>query len=291
MDGLWWTLLAATGFGVGIVAGLFGVGGGFVLTPLLILFFHVPEMIAIGTGLCQMIGVSVAAQIRYARLGIGESKLGLMMMAPSLLGVSIGKSISDHLEKAGTLSILGGEIATSRFWFSLSFLILLSGIAIYMSADLLRDSPPSKPEAGFITRIPLPPYTELPRTGRRVSIPVVTYLALLLGVLAGMLGVGGGVILTPLLVYGVGMSVGMAAGTGVTMLLATSLLGTFAHAQAGRVNLPIALTLLVGATFGAQLGALLARRFEGEKLRWLFVGFVALTAIGIAIDLFRSIKG
>jgi uncharacterized protein len=290
VDILWWTLLAATGFGVGIVAGLFGVGGGFVLTPLLILLFHVPELIAIGTGLCQMIGVSVAAQIRYARLGIGENKLGLMMMVPSLLGVGLGKSISDHLEKAGSISLFGGEIAASRFWFSFSFLILLTSIVVYMTIDLRRADASDEHEPGFLTRIPLPPFTHLPRTGRRVSIPVVTYLGLVLGILAGLLGVGGGVILTPLLVYGVGMSVAMAAGTGVTMLLATSLLGTFAHAQAGRVNLPIALTLLVGATFGAQIGALLARRYEGDRLRWLFVGFVALTALAVAGDLLKSVR-
>jgi hypothetical protein len=85
------------------------------------------------------------------------------------------------------------------------------------------------------------------------------------------------------------MSVAMSAGTGVTMLLATSLWGTFTYAQSDRVSLPIALILLAGSTFGAQIGALIAARFEGTRLRGLFVLLVALTAIAVLIDLIKAL--
>ncbi|GAB4454407.1 MAG: sulfite exporter TauE/SafE family protein [Armatimonadaceae bacterium] len=291
MDILWWVALAGMGFGVGIIAGMFGVGGGFLLTPLLIILFRVPELLAVGTGLCQMIGVSVSAQIRYARMGVGETKLGVMMTVPALLGVGLGKDIAVSLEEMGQITVLGREIAASRFWIAVCFLLLLSGIALYMALDLRRGSPRTIPLPGPLTRISLPPYTELPRTGRRISIPVAAYIGLGLGVLSGLLGVGGGVILTPLLIYGVGMSVAMSAGTGVTMLLATSLWGTFSYAQSERVSLPIALVLLTGSTFGAQIGALIATRFDGTKLRGIFVLLVALTAAAVLVDLIKALTG
>jgi hypothetical protein len=289
MDILWWTALAGMGFGVGIIAGMFGVGGGFLLTPLLIIFFRVPELLAVGTGLCQMIGVSVAAQIRYLKMGVGETKLGLMMTVPSLLGVGLGKSIAVFLEEMGRITIAGSPISASKFGISLCFFLLLSGIAVYMAIDLRRSGASLPTVPGLLTRIPIPPYTFLPRTQCRISIPVVVYIGLGLGVLSGLLGVGGGVILTPLLIYGVGMSVAMSAGTGVTMLLATSLWGTFTYAQSDRVSLPIALILLAGSTFGAQIGALIAARFEGTRLRGLFVLLVALTAIAVLIDLIKAL--
>jgi uncharacterized protein len=290
MGPLWWTALAGMGFGVGILAGMFGVGGGFLMTPLLIILFGVEPRIAVGTGLCQMIGVAVAAQIRYRKLGIGESKLALMMSLPALLGVNLGARTVAMLSAMGAVKIGGATISASKFYLSLGYLILLTGIAVYMALDLRRGKATGVPKAPPFTRIALPPYTHLPQTDRRVSVPVITYLGLFLGYLSGVLGVGGGVLLTPLLLYGIGMSVAMAAGTGVGLLLATSLVGTFTYAGSRGVDLGIALTLLMGATFGAQIGAALSARFDGTRLRGLFVGLVALTAAAVLLDLLRALR-
>jgi uncharacterized protein len=287
MEILWWFGLAAMGFAVGIVAGMFGVGGGFLMTPLLGILFRVPLPVAVGTGLCQMIGVAVAAQIRYQRLGIGESKLGLMMTVPALLGVQFGAKTVAYLETLGTVVVADNSYPAAKLFLSLGYIVLLGGVAIYMGLDLRRGGQ-REITPGPFTRIALPPYTQLPRTGSRISIPVVVYIGLLLGYLSGLLGVGGGVLLTPLLLYGIGMSVAMAAGTGVGLMMATSLVGTYTHARLGNVNLAIALTLLIGATFGAQIGAALSARFDGNRLRRFFVVLVGLTAGAVLLNLVRG---
>jgi uncharacterized membrane protein YfcA len=278
------------GFGVGVLAGMFGVGGGFLMTPLLIILFGVEPRIAVGTGLCQMIGVAVAAQIRYRQLGLGESKLALMMTVPALLGVNLGARTVAMLATMDAVKIGHAIIPASKFYLALGYIVLLTGVAAYMAFDLRRGKVADTPKAPPFTRIALPPYTHLPQTNRRISIPVVTYLGLFLGYLSGVLGVGGGVLLTPLLLYGIGMSVAMAAGTGVGLLLATSLVGTFTYASSKNVDIGIAVTLLVGATFGAQIGAALSARFDGTRLRSLFVGLVALTAAAVLFDLLRAMR-
>ena len=288
-DPLWWVLLASLGLAVGLIAGMFGVGGGFILTPLLVLLFKVPPGVAVGTGLCQMIGVSVAAQLRYARLNEGEPKLGWMMMAGGVVGVVAGADVVRRVAAMGTVSLPwpGAQpVAADDLFLGLGYVLLLTGIALWMARDLRKpQGTGAAPPPGPLTRLKLPPMTVLPRTERLLSAPLVGLIALALGLLSGLLGVGGGVILTPLLVYGVGMRLRTAAATGVILLLSTSVVGTVTHALAGHVDLGIATTLLIGSTFGAQIGAQLTARLDARRLSFLFVGLVTLTALGVAWDL------
>ena len=197
----WWMGLALLGLGVGIIAGMFGVGGGFLLTPLLAVLFRVPLAVAVGTGMCQMIGVGVAA----------------------------------------------------------------------------------------LSRLRLPPYVQLPRSEQQVSTLVVAYLELATGFLSGLLGMGGGAILTPILIYGIGMRTRTAAGTGILVLVATSLVGTAVHAWNGHVHLGMAIMLLAGSTLGAQIGALLTSKTDGQKLRRVFVWLVLFTIAAVCWDLLRAL--
>lgn len=289
--GFWWAGLIAMGLGVGFLAGLFGVGGGFLLTPLLAVLFRLPMDIAIGTGLCQMIGTATAARIRFARLGQGEPKLAWMMGLGSLLGVGLGARTVQALGAMDALWVMGVSLPADRFWLSLGYVLLLGGVAAWMGYDTRRSSLPIPlhPDPGALARLRIPPYTGLPHTGHTVSIPVVAYMGLVVGYLSGLLGIGGGVILVPLLIYGIGMRIRTAASTGVGVLLITSLLGTLVHARLGNVHLGIALTLLIGSTLGAQSGAIVATRTEGRKLRGWFAGLVALTALLVAGDLIRQL--
>jgi uncharacterized membrane protein YfcA len=288
-DVYWLSGLITLGAGVGLIAGMFGVGGGFLLTPLLAILFHLPLEVAIGTGLCQMIGVAVAAYLRHRRLGQGEVKLDWMMMAGSLVGVGLGAQTVTALAAKGSLVLGGHTIAWAKLVLSASYIVLLSGIAFWMARDSRRPSlpPGAPPRPGPLTRLPLPPLTRLPRSGHTISAPFVGYIGLVMGFLSGLLGIGGGVALMPILLYGVGLRVHMAAGTGILVLLATSVLGTIAHARAGHVDLGMAMTLLVGSAIGAQVGATLTARLDGQRLRGYFVYLVVLTALAVAWDLLR----
>jgi uncharacterized membrane protein YfcA len=110
-----------------------------------------------------------------------------------------------------------------------------------------------------------------------------------MGFLSGLLGIGGGVALMPVLIYGIGMPIRMAAGTGVLVLLVTCIAGTAAHALGGRVHLGLAMTLLVGSTIGAQLGAQLTSRLPGNRLRGYFAYLVLATVVAVLWDLCRTI--
>lgn len=283
---IWWGGLAALGLGVGVVAGMFGIGGGFLLTPLLALLFRVPLPIAVGTGLCQMIGVAVAALIRHARLGQGEVKIDVIMMAGSLLGVGLGARTVTALAALGTITIGGHALPAAKLGLSLGYVALLGGVAAWMLRDARRPVL-NPPPPGPLTRLRLPPYTFLPESSRRISVPLIAYLGLMMGFLSGLLGIGGGVALMPVLLYGIGMRIHTAAGTGILVLLATSLVGTAAHARLGHVHLGMAMMLLVGSTVGAQIGATLTANLDSRRLRGLFAGLVLLTAAVVLWDLLR----
>lgn len=290
---LWWILLAAMGLVVGVIAGMFGVGGGFLLTPLLSLAFRVPLPVAVGTGLCQMIGVAVSALIRHQRLRQGEVKIDWMMLAGSLLGVGLGVQTVDTLSALGQTAPFGHPVSWARVGLSSGYVLLLGGVAAWMRRDLNRPGIPAAlpAPAGPLTRLYLPPMTRLPRSGHRVSAPLMAYIGLFMGFLSGLLGIGGGVALMPILMYGIGMHTRMAAGTGILVLLASSLAGTAAHARAGHVDLGVAVCLLVGSTVGTQIGATLTARLNGQRLRGLFVYLVLLTAVAVAFDLARAAFG
>jgi uncharacterized membrane protein YfcA len=281
--------LVALGAGVGLIAGMFGVGGGFLLTPLLAILFHLPLEIAIGTGLCQMIGVAVAAYLRHRRLGQGEVKLDWMMMAGSLIGVGLGAQTVTSLAAKGSLVIGGHTISWAKLVLSLSYIVLLSGIAVWMARDARRPSlPPGVPRPpGPLTRFRISPMTGLPRSEHTISAPLTGYIGLAMGFLSGLLGIGGGVALMPILLYGIGLRVHMAAGTGILLLLATSVLGTVAHARAGHVDLSMAMRLLIGSALGAQVGATLTTRMDGQRLRGYFVYLVLMTVFAVGWDLMR----
>lgn len=284
----WWAGLTLLGLVVGVVAGMFGVGGGFLLTPLLALVFRVPLEQAVGTGLCQMIGVATAALLRHQRLGQGEVKIDWMMMAGSLLGVGLGARAVTSLGALGLVTIAGHGIGAARLWLSLSYVMLLGGVAAWMLTDARRPRTLAV-VPGPLTRLPFPPFTRLPRTGFRVSSPLMAYIGLAVGFLSGLLGVGGGVALMPVLMYGFGLPIRTAAGTGILVLLATSIVGTLAHARLGHVHLGMATAMLIGSTLGAQIGAGLTARLPAPHLRGLFGGVVGLTAVAVAWDLVRTL--
>jgi hypothetical protein len=289
---LWWVGLALTGLAVGVVSGLFGVGGGFLMTPLLTVVFRLPMPVAVGTGLCQMIGVAMSALLRHHKLGQGEIKIDWLMMAGSLLGVGLGADAVNALDVMGAVMLRPGgpPVPWAKVGLSLGYVVLLVGIAFWMGRDLAqrRAGEEDAPPPGPLTRVPWPPYTLLPRTGRRISAPLVGYLGLLMGFLSGLLGIGGGVALMPILLYGIGMPLRTAAGTGVLVLLVTCMAGTVAHAQAGHVLLGVALVLLAGSGAGAQIGATLTARLDARRLRGYFVYIVALTAVAVLWNLVKD---
>lgn len=141
---------------------------------------------------------------------------------------------------------------------------------------------------GPLARLRIPPYVDLPRVQLvQVSVPVLAYVGFLLGVASGLMGIGGGVVFMPILLYGYGLSARNAAGTGVLLLAITVAFGTFEQALHGFVSLKLALAILAGSSIGTQFGALTTHVLPNRILRLLFGVLVAATTAMIAVDLAR----
>jgi hypothetical protein len=281
--------LTLLGLCVGYVAGMFGVGGGFLLTPLMNIVLNVPIDVAVGSGLAQIIAVAVAAYARHRELGQGEPKIDLIMLGGSLLGADAGARLLVALTGLGTWEIGGHQIRAVRLVLQLGYMLLLGLLA----ATMIRESHLRSAEErrGYVlARLPIPPYTGLPRVALpRVSVPVIAYLGFAMGLLSGLLGLGGGVALMPVLMYGFGLTTHQAAGTGILVLLLTAILGTVVHAAHHTVHLGIVIALMVGGTLGAQAGALQTRRLNWRQMRFYFAMLLLLTVLAIGWDLVRHL--
>lgn len=275
---------------------MFGVGGGFLLTPLLVYAFGVPAPIAVGSALCQKCGTSIASFLKYRKLGYGEPRVDLVMLGGSLMGVDAGTRLLAYLTHLGDFSISGRNVPVVQVALDALFVVLLSFIAWRTGLDAWQATKRLVPRGDrtipgpLVTRVLIPPYIALPHVGLpRVSVPMLTYLGFGLGLASGLMGIGGGVLFMPVLLYGIGLSVRNAAGTGVLLLFVTVAVGTFEQALAGFVSLNLALAILLGSSVGSQLGALATHRLPNRTLRLVFAGLVFSTTLMIAWDLYRML--
>lgn len=276
---------------VGLISGMFGVGGGFLLTPLLSVVFSIPMPIAVGSGLCQMVGTSTVAALKYRQGGQGEPRFALLMVPGSLLGVAAGARIVDVLSRSGTVSIADRAVPIATlvlYGVYLIFLLSVSAVLLHQSRtgfealEYVRRGPLTRFGWGPTINLPSIPMQDVPAMG-------IAYVGLLLGLISGLLGVGGGLVLIPILLYGYGFPFRHAAGTGIVVTLLTALFGTFLHALKGHVSLPLALLLLSGAGTCARLGVVMTRRLPVRQLRLGLFALVTLTSVLILGDLANQI--
>lgn len=281
--------VALVGVFVGFVAGMFGIGGGFLLTPLLSVIFRIPLPVAVGSGLCQMVGTSTASFLRHRRLRQGEYRVDILMLAGSVAGVYAGARVLGALGAAGTVHVLGGEVPAVTLVLDLLYVVFLVGTAtIFWAQGKASQETLAYVRSGPLARIRWGPSVDLPAVPLfRVSPLVIAYLGLALGFLSGLLGIGGGVALLPVLLYGFGFPIRQAAGTGILVIVVTASFGTFEHAMLGNVNLGLAMVLLVGGSVSAQVGALATHRLPARTLRRSLALLLVVTAVVVAWDLAR----
>ena len=283
--------LVGIGFLVGILGGFFGVGGGFIAGPLLF-WTGMPINMVVGTDLAHMTGMSIVASKRHRALGHVDFKLGFVMVAGTVVGIEIGAQLIELLEAAGSVDLVVG-IAY------IVILLLISGFTAWESIRALQmirsESLDVKDVLAFefISRrmhnINIWPMISFPQSGiASVFLWVVLGVGLLTGILAGFLGVGGGFIRMPMLVYLVGVPTHVAVGTDLFEIVISAGFGTLTHALKGNVDILIALVMGTGAAVGAQIGAVSTRFFAGPKIR---LAFSVLPLIGAIMVLIRLLTG
>jgi hypothetical protein len=273
--------IVALGFLVGVLSGMFGVGGGFLTTPLLI-FYGIPPTVAVASAATQITGASVSGVMVHIRRGGVDLKMGGVMIAGGLVGSVFGAGLFRILQLSGQIDVVIGFL----------YVLILGWIGGLMLKDALI-------ALGYVSA---PPPREQPRHNRWIaSLPLrwrfyssglyVSPLApFALGFLAGMLtvllGIGGGFILVPAMIYLLGMAARVVIGTSLVMILAVSAVTTIVHSlTTGSVDIVLAALLLLGGVVGAQYGALLTLRAKPDLLRLALAVIVLFVALRMALGL------
>lgn len=280
-------LLAGIGFLVGILGGFFGVGGGFIAGPLMF-WIGVPMNFVVGTDLAHMTGKSIVAARRHRALGHVDIKLGLIMVVGTIPGVEIGARIIEFLKNTGAVEqVIGGAYIV--------ILLIISFFTAWESLRALRmtrtERLPIQDALGFegaaerVHSIAIPPMVSFPTSGiASVSLWAVIGVGFITGLLAGALGVGGGFVRMPLLVYLVGVPTHVTVGTDLFEIVISAGFGTLTHAVKGNVDILMALVMQTGAAVGAQIGAVSTRYVSGPKIR---LAFSVLPIVGAALVIAR----
>ena len=281
-------LLMSVGFLVGILGGFFGVGGGFLAGPMMF-WTGVPMNFVVGTDLAHMTGKSIVAARRHRALGHVDLKLGLFMVAGTIVGVEIGARIIEALKESGAID----------FTIGVTYIVILVVISIFTAWESIRaiqmvrtDQIDVEKAVGFtglakrIQAVKIPPMVSFPDSGiESISIWRVVAVGLFTGLLAGSLGVGGGFIRMPMLVYVLGIPTHVAVGTDLFEIVFSSGFGTITHAIKGNVDILMALVMQTGAAIGAQIGANATRFFAGPRIRLAFSVLPLIGAILVVVRL------
>jgi uncharacterized membrane protein YfcA len=269
-------LLLAMGGGVGLLSGLFGVGGGFLLTPLLI-FAGIPAGVAVGTAVNQVAAASVSGALAHWRRGNVDIRMGLLMLAGGLVGALIGVSIFTRLKELGQIDVV----------IPLSYVFFLGGIGLLMLGESLRALVRARLGAArpqhshyWIHRLPFK--MRFPKSRLYISAIPPLVLGAVVGMMTAIMGVGGGFFLVPAMIYLLGMPTVVAIGTSLFQIIFVATLVTFLQAVTNQnVDAVLALLLLTGGVIGAQFGTRLGSRLGALHLR----GLLALLVIGVAARL------
>lgn len=274
------------GLAVGLLSGLFGVGGGFLMTPLLMMF-GIPPVVAAATDANQIVAASTSGTYAHWRMGNVDFKMGLHLLIGSFTGGLIGVQFIKILRAMGnadftiklTYVIMLGSVGTYMFFESLSAL-RKKGITEKAGKEQKKESAVGR----FLKSLPLQTHYE--KSGVTHSILVPVFLGGFVGILAAIMGVGGGFLMVPVMVYMLRMPMHVVVGTSLFQVLFTCIEVTFLQAYTNHaVDFILAVLLLLGSTIGAQIGAAFGKRLKGEQLRILLACIVLAVTVKIILEL------
>lgn len=276
-------VIVALGGMVGILSGMFGVGGGFLTTPLLI-FYGIPPTVAAASAATQVTGASVSGMLAHLRRDGVDMRLGGVLVAGGILGSGLGAWLFEWLTAKGQIDVV----------ISVLYLALLGGIGTMMMREswaAIRAQRsgvplPAKKRRHHPIILLLPFRWRFYRSGLYMSPLAPLLLGVLTGVMTMLLGVGGGFIMVPAMLYILGMGAQVVVGTSLFQILFTTIATTMIHSVTTRaVDIVLAVLLLIGGVVGAQFGARFAMRADPAKLRLGLAVIVLAVAFRMALGL------
>jgi Predicted permeases len=272
--------LLALGGGVGFLSGLFGVGGGFLLTPFL-MFMGIPPAVAVATGANQVVGASVSGLVAHWRRKNVDVRMGAVLLAGGLIGSSVGVALFGWLKQSGQIDLVIalayvtflGFIGVTMGWESLSTIRKRGSLVI-----------PRKRHRHPWPGLPLK--MRFPRSGLYISVLMPLGVGTFGGVLSAIMGVGGGFVMVPLMIYVLEMPTTVVVGTSLFQIIFVTANVTFLQAvHTQTVDAVLMLTLLAGGVIGAQMGARFGVKLRAEQLRLLLSVIVLLVCLRLGLDL------
>jgi hypothetical protein len=276
-------VLVAVGGLIGLISGLFGVGGGFLLTPLL-MFIGISPMVAAASGSAQFVASAAAGTVAHSRAGTVDYKMGLVLFAGGALGSDVGVRLLEWLNQFGPANSV----------IRVLYVLLLGGVGAFMLIESVRTLRRGAymaerrfqpiPRRTWVDRLPL--RMSFPKSSIEVSLLMPLAMGLLGGLLAAMMGVGGGFVMVPLMLYVLGMRMHVVAGTSLFQILFTCMVVTVLQASDNfTVDLVLAFVLALGSTGGAILGTRLGRKLRADQLKILLALMVLAVAVAMNVEL------
>lgn len=271
------------GLAVGLLSGLFGVGGGFLMTPLLIMF-GIPATVAAATDSNQIVAASTSGTYAHWKVGNVDFKMGLILLAGGLVGGLVGVQGIKILQAMGN----------ADFVIKITYVLMLGIVGIYMFFESIASMRNKKveevkeeKESGFTRFLKsLPMQTHFEKSGVTHSVLLPLIFGGFVGILAAIMGVGGGFLMVPVMVYILRMPMHVVVGTSLFQILFNCIEVTFLQAYTNHnVDFILAVLLLIGSTFGAQIGTVFGRKLKGEQLKVFLAIIVLVVTVKIVFDL------
>ncbi len=271
------------GLAVGLLSGLFGVGGGFLMTPLLIMF-GIPPTVAAATDSNQIVAASTSGTYAHWKVGNVDFKMGLYLLAGGFVGGLLG------VQGIKILNAMGN----ADFVIKMTYVLMLGVVGAYMFFESLASMKKKKSGEGrkekesglgrFLSSLPLQTYFEKSGVTHSALIPII--FGGFVGVLAAVMGVGGGFLMVPVMVYILRMPMHVVVGTSLFQILFNCIEVTFLQAYTNHnVDFILAVLLLLGSTVGAQAGAVFGRKLKGEQLKIILAVIVLAVTAKIVLEL------
>ena len=275
-------ILFGMGGMVGILSGMFGVGGGFLMTPLLI-FYGIPPIVAVATEANQIVASSISGAYAHWRRAAVDIKMGTILLIGGVIGSLFGIRLFVLLKNLGQIDLI----------ISLSYVILLGiigtltfveGIRSMIIPNELRTLKKRNRERSWIYSLPL--RTKFSKSGLYISIIPPLVIGFFVGILASIMGIGGGFIMVPAMIYLLRMPTNVVIGTSLYQIIFVTSLVTILHAYENQtVDIMLALILMSGGVVGAQIGAALGHRLKAEQLRFMLGILILAVCIKILTSL------
>ncbi len=275
-------LLLGLGGLVGVLSGMFGVGGGFLMTPLLF-FIGIPPAVAVATEANQIVASSFSGVLANIKRKLVDFKMGTVLLVGGLVGSALGIVLFNYLKSLGQVDLL------VKLCYVV-FLGVVGGLMFIESLNAIRKSkktggaPPTRKRHNWVHNLPFKMKFRV--SGLYISIIPPLLVGLLVGVLAAIMGVGGGFIMVPAMIYLLGMPTKVVIGTSLFQIIFVTAFTTMLHATTNQtVDMVLAILLIIGGVIGAQIGSRIGARMKAEQLRILLAIMVLLVCGQLALDL------